>query len=264
MPYFVVRPEVELFATDEGTGPAVLLLHGWAGDGTDWSPLAADLIADHRVVVPDHRGHGRSSVPDGPYDAKTLAADAATLLRACDVPSAVVIGHSLGGAVASALAVEEPDLVDALVLVEPAQGRHDDLLKPALEAMRADPHSAAAQVFATFPAPDSPPWLEVWRRRRLAGTPLRVIADVYEQLFAGPEALGREAVGRSYLSRRRCPILSIYGGASPTFAAWDRALPHGPHDEVVEWPTAGHFPQHDDPAGFSALVRRWLSGLGFG
>jgi pimeloyl-ACP methyl ester carboxylesterase len=256
-----VRPGVELFTTDEGVGPVVLLLHGWGGDGADWSGLAAGLVADHRVLVPDHRGHGRSSVPEGPYDAKTLAADAATLLRACNVGSAVVVGHSLGGAVASALAVEEPALVDALVLVEPAQGRPDDLLEPALRAMRADPRLAATEVFATFSPPGSPPWLDFWRRRRLAGTPLRVIAEVYDQLFAGPEALGRESVGRAYLPRRRCPILSVYGGASPTFADWDRALPHGPHDEVVEWPEAGHFPHQDDPDGFSALVRRWLSGL---
>ncbi|MGW4130904.1 alpha/beta fold hydrolase [Amycolatopsis japonica] len=261
MSRLVVQAEVELFYTDEGEGPAVLLLHGWACDGADWSPLVADLVVDHRVLVPDHRGHGRSSAPEGPYDAKTLATDAAALLRAREVSSAVVIGHSLGGVVASALAVEEPALVDAIILIEPAHGRPDDLLKPALETMRADPLKAATRIFTTFSTPESPRWLDIWRRRRLAGTPLRVIADVYEQLFDGPEALGRESVGRTYLPRRRCPTLSLYGGASPTFAAWDRALPHGPYDEVVEWPNAGHFPHCDDRAGFTALVRRWLSGL---
>ena len=61
-----------------GQGPAVVLLHGYGETGDMWSPLAADLARDHRVVVPDLRGLGLSSRPADGYDKKTQAGDVAT------------------------------------------------------------------------------------------------------------------------------------------------------------------------------------------
>ena len=58
-----------------GKGPAVVLLHGFGDTGDMWAPLAADLAKDHTVVVPDLRGMGLSSIPDGGYDKKTQAGD---------------------------------------------------------------------------------------------------------------------------------------------------------------------------------------------
>src|SRR5262245_49515637 len=58
-----------------GSGPAVVLLHGYGETGDMWAPLAAELARDHRVVVPDLRGLGLSSRPEGGYDKKTQAGD---------------------------------------------------------------------------------------------------------------------------------------------------------------------------------------------
>ena len=60
-----------------GHGPAVVLLHGFADTGDMWAPLAAALAPDHTVIVPDLRGMGLSSHPEGGYDKKTQAGDAA-------------------------------------------------------------------------------------------------------------------------------------------------------------------------------------------
>lgn len=116
----IALADAGLFFTDEGTGPAALLMHGWSCDLHDWSlQVPALLDAGYRVIAPDHRGHGRSSAPRSSYRPQVLADDAAALLRALDIEEAVVLGHSMGTIVASALAVRHPGLVRALVLVDP-------------------------------------------------------------------------------------------------------------------------------------------------
>src|SRR3989441_11399134 len=65
----------DIFVRWGGSGPVVVLIHGYAENSDSWAPLAADLMKDHTVVVPDLRGIGRSSRPAGGYDKKTQAAD---------------------------------------------------------------------------------------------------------------------------------------------------------------------------------------------
>src|SRR5205814_5957338 len=65
----------DIFVRSGGSGPVAVLLHGYAENSDSWAPLAADLMKDHTVVVPDLRGIGRSSKPAGGYDKKTQAKD---------------------------------------------------------------------------------------------------------------------------------------------------------------------------------------------
>ena len=75
-PKTIHSPEgADIYVRRGGTGPVVVLLHGYAENSDSWAPLAADLMKDHTVVVPDLRGIGRSSKPEGGYDKKTEAKD---------------------------------------------------------------------------------------------------------------------------------------------------------------------------------------------
>src|SRR6201993_3546222 len=65
----------DIFVRWGGSGPVVLLIHGYAENSDSWAPLAADLMKDHTVVVPDLRGIGRSSKPAGGYHTSTPAKD---------------------------------------------------------------------------------------------------------------------------------------------------------------------------------------------
>jgi pimeloyl-ACP methyl ester carboxylesterase len=65
----------EIFVRSGGSGPVVVLLHGYAETSDSWAPLATELVKNYTVVVPDLRGIGRSSRPTGGYDKKTQAAD---------------------------------------------------------------------------------------------------------------------------------------------------------------------------------------------
>jgi pimeloyl-ACP methyl ester carboxylesterase len=65
----------DIFVRSGGSGPVVVLIHGYAENSDSWAPLATDVMKDHTVVVPDLRGIGRSSKPADGYDKKTQAKD---------------------------------------------------------------------------------------------------------------------------------------------------------------------------------------------
>jgi lipase len=97
--------------------PQVLAIHGLTGHGRRWETLATRHLPEIAITAPDLIGHGRSSWA-APW---TLDANVAALAGLLDGP-AVVVGHSFGGAVALNLAAARPDLVRALVLLDPAVG----------------------------------------------------------------------------------------------------------------------------------------------
>src|SRR6202048_591122 len=72
----------DIFVRSAGTGPVVVLIHGYAETSDSWAPLAAELVKSYTVVVPDLRGIGSSSRPAGGYDKKTQAADIRAVVTA--------------------------------------------------------------------------------------------------------------------------------------------------------------------------------------
>ncbi len=113
---------------DLGSGPAVLLLHGFTGTGSSLDALALGLrAAGYRTIAPDLLGHGASDVAPDParHDVARQAADLAAILRAHDAVPAAVVGYSFGGRIALRLALDAPDLVDRLVLMGAGPGIAD-------------------------------------------------------------------------------------------------------------------------------------------
>jgi pimeloyl-ACP methyl ester carboxylesterase len=98
------------------TGTAVAMSHALGLDLHMWDELASQLAANHPVLRYDHRGHGGSAVPVGPYTMDDLVDDAARLIREWGRGPVVWIGLSMGGMVAQGLALRYPELVKAVVL----------------------------------------------------------------------------------------------------------------------------------------------------
>ena len=115
----VHSPEgADIYVRWGGTGAVVVLLHGYAENSDSWAPLAADLMKDHTVVVPDLRGIGRSSKPTGGYDKKTEAKDIRAVVTALGFDKTAVVAHDIGNMVAYAYAAMYPDKVDRLVVMD--------------------------------------------------------------------------------------------------------------------------------------------------
>ncbi|MGW7256386.1 alpha/beta fold hydrolase [Streptomyces sp. NPDC054834] len=115
--------DIELNVAMAGSGPDVLLLHGFPHTWELWSPVMADLSDRYRVIAPDLRGLGASTRAQTGYDALTLAEDAAALLEALGVRSAAVVGIDAGTPPAFLLAMRRPGLVRRLVVMEALVGR---------------------------------------------------------------------------------------------------------------------------------------------
>jgi len=105
-----------------GSGPALLLMHGFPHTWRVWEELIPSLALSHRVIAPDLRGLGDSDLADSGYDATTLADDMRGLLDALGEPSAAVMAIDAGAPPAFLLALEHPDRVSRLVLMESAIG----------------------------------------------------------------------------------------------------------------------------------------------
>ena len=117
----------DIFVRSGGTGPVVVLLHGYAENSDSWGPLAADLMKDHMVVVPDLRGIGRSSKPEGGYDKKTQAKDIRAVVTGLGYDRTFVVAHDIGNMVAYAYAAMYPPIkVERLIVMDaPIPGIED-------------------------------------------------------------------------------------------------------------------------------------------
>jgi 3-oxoadipate enol-lactonase len=156
----------ELFLRDTGgDGPAVMLLHGWmASADLNWCGAYGDLAAaGYRVLAIDHRGHGRGLRQMARFRLVDCASDAAAALRALDVAPAIVVGYSMGGAIAQLIARDHPDVVSGLILSGTAQHWQDPPTRRAFKAVGAlglslsvAPRATWAAGFRRVGLPESP------------------------------------------------------------------------------------------------------------
>jgi pimeloyl-ACP methyl ester carboxylesterase len=135
-----VKGRGEFFLRDSDPGhplsepesrPVVMLLHGWiASCDLNWAGVYGSLIdAGYRVLAIDHRGHGRGLRPLVPFRLADCAEDAAEVLRTLGLAPAVIVGYSMGGAIAQLVARDHPDVLSGLILSGTAQHWQDPELK---------------------------------------------------------------------------------------------------------------------------------------
>jgi pimeloyl-ACP methyl ester carboxylesterase len=124
-----------LYVRTGGTGPAVVMLHGFADTGDMWAPLAAKLAKDHTIIVPDLRGMGLSAHPDKGYTKKNQALDIAGVLDALKIAKADLVTHDIGNMVGYALAAQFPDRITRWAVIDaplPGIGNWDQIVKSPL------------------------------------------------------------------------------------------------------------------------------------
>jgi pimeloyl-ACP methyl ester carboxylesterase len=118
-----------------GKGPAVVLLHGFGDTGDMWAPIAAALVKDHTVIVPDLRGMGLSAHPDTGYTKKNQAVDIAGVMDALKVQKADLVTHDIGNMVGYALAAQYPARIARWAVIDaplPGIGDWDTIIRSPL------------------------------------------------------------------------------------------------------------------------------------
>ncbi|RME34103.1 MAG: alpha/beta fold hydrolase, partial [Gammaproteobacteria bacterium] len=127
-----------LHYTEQGEGRPLVILHGLFGSGRNWQRVARRLAEHYRVITPDLRNHGRSPhLPGMSYP--EMAADLFELMERLDLPSTLLMGHSMGGKVAMTAALQQPEKVTALIVVDIAPVRYRHSFEPIFQALKSIP-----------------------------------------------------------------------------------------------------------------------------
>ncbi len=242
---------IDYFAA--GTGRSLVLVHGITESRRTWDPLIAPLIAaGYRVVAVDLRGHGASSKV-GPYDLATMAADLGAVLREEQIDDALLVGHSLGGAVVSAFAAGGPCRgvvnVDQPLALAGFQATLQEL-QPMLEGDMDAFQGAIAAMFDDLAGPLD--GAERWRVDHVREPDQDVVLDVWDLVFGAP-ADELDAVVDSIAGAITGPYLSVHGtDPGPDYDGW--LTSRIPTAVVEVWPDLGHYPHLIEPDRFVARV----------
>jgi 3-oxoadipate enol-lactonase len=247
---------------DEGRGPAVVLIHGLAGDLSAWDAQIGLLRQQFRVIAFDNRGAGRSTQVDEPVSTRDLAADTLALMDHLGVTRAQVVGRSMGGAVAQHMALMAPQRVDTLVLcasfarLDPLGRRVLSNMREALEwrgswadhARHSMQNFVSAGFFNAYPE-------KVAAIERLIGGETRLPACYSRQ----NEACQQHDTAAD-LPRITQPAFVMAGAVDPICSpAATRILSQGlPHASTEMFEGASHFFLMEQPERFNRLLLAWL------
>jgi 2-succinyl-6-hydroxy-2,4-cyclohexadiene-1-carboxylate synthase len=261
---------VALHVALRGSGPPLLLLHGFTGGGDSLGPVVDHFARSHRTIAPDLVGHGRSDVPDT-IDAYSMAACIAQLVAVLDalaIERADVFGYSMGGRAALALCARHPERVRRAVLLGASAG----LTTAEERATRIASDTALAQ---RIEREGVPAFVKVWaeiplfasQRRRLtpaqrADAQRRREANTATGLAHSLRGMGTGAQPPLHgaLSQIRNPVLCLAGTEDVKFREIARELSHAlPNGRAAEIPEAGHAAHLENPQATAELTLRFLA-----
>jgi esterase len=252
-----------LNTVEMGEGPALVLLHGLFGAARNWGAIQKRLATRHRVLAMDLRNHGESPRGEGMAHTAT-ARDVAETLRHRGIPRAAVLGHSLGGKIAMALALGHADMVARLVVADIAPVRYPPALRGYVAAMRALPltqgltrREADAALEAAVPEANI---------RAFLVQSLDFEQDTPRWKLGLPEIHAAMPEIEDFAATGRCegPTLVIAGGRSdyirPEHHAAFRAL--FPAARFASIAGAGHWVHAEKPNEFLSLLEPFLGERG--
>lgn len=250
---------IDLHYETAGQGEAVLLLHGLGSRSDDWQLQVPVFAERYRVVTADMRGHGRTSKPPGPYSVPMMAADVLGLLEALAIDATYVIGLSMGGMIAFQLAVDHPERVRSLVIVNSGPELVARTLAERLQIVR---RLALARLFnpertAQFLGP------RLFPKPEQAAVRAQFTAQWAENDPLAYRAAMRALVGWSVTDRLRavsCPTLFVSGDRDYTPVAYKEPyVAMMPNARLVVIRDSGHATPIDQAERFNAAVLEFLA-----
>ena len=260
-----VAKEVTVFGyklhyLEAGRGAPVILLHGTGGEGARWTPQLQGLSSDFRVIALDQIGFGQSDKPMTNYHSGVFAGFLAGFMKAIGVPKASLIGQSMGAAVALSLAVEKPEMVERLVLVNGGGFRSGPRTTP--------PDWHARQIANAGTLAESREYMEKLYYDHSFVTDKLVEQNLMQRLRsaytiesmqnAADRGLG--GVSEDEVRAIKAPTLLVWGAndklSPPANADKLNAVIKGSRKVLID--KAGHYPFLEHPDKFNQVVREFL------
>jgi pimeloyl-ACP methyl ester carboxylesterase len=250
-----------------GSGPPVVLVHGFASSLYTWKDVLPDLTGSHDVVALDLPGFGWSDRPPD-LSFEELPEAVTGLMDALAVPRAALVGNSMGGGVVAVVAAEQPERVSALVLIDAAGFDLEPEDQPGMVRLMMSPLGALAGALPGRRLAVEIALRQVFQDDRLV-TDERVAeytAGTFQPgTFAAMRSLGRSlgdgtAVVQNGLPRIEAPTLVIWGREDRwiPLAHADRFVAAIPNAEKRVLDACGHMPQEEKPAAVGDLLLQFL------
>lgn len=269
MPY-VHTNGVNLYYELHGNGEPLVLIPGLGYGGWMWHKMIPGLAEHFQVISIDNRGVELSDKPPGPYTAQMLAADVVGMLDDFGLARAHIMGHSMGGFIAQALALDYPERVYKLVLSATNFGgpRHVPIAPEAMAVLTdlsGDPLERLRRGIVVSCAPGfteaNPEFVEQWVSYRVAH-PIDP-AGYQAQLAIGLGLLATETSFEHKLERVTAPTLILFGAEDKVVPKENATLLAAkiPDARVDILPRVGHFFPFEAPEAANAAVVRFLKGL---
>ena len=254
-----------LYVDAAGSGPPVVMWPSLFCDGTSLRRQADELVSDHRVLVVDPPGHGRTPAPPARFSLEDTAVALGELMDACHAPRAIIVGNAWGGMVATQLAITQPERIVALVLMNCPfhEWAGIDRLKLRMThwlLVTLGPRRMASTIFATMVAPETRAaapdrYREVQRAMRGAER-IGFARCAASAMFDRPQL-------RPSLSSVRAPTLVLAGDRDPLCpvaeARAEAALIPGARFAIIEG--TAHLSGWEAPEPVNVLIRSFVEGL---
>ncbi|MCC8928001.1 MULTISPECIES: alpha/beta fold hydrolase [Nocardiaceae] len=262
---------------DIGDGPPVILVHGLLGSHMSWAGQIERLSERYRVIAPDLFGHGSSDKPSGDYSLSSHAATIRDLLDHLGIDSAPMVGHSLGGGIVMQTVYLFPERVDCLALVssgglgpevslllKAATLPGSELVLPILASdwVRKNAENVIGQLDRWgLPVKPGASMAETWRSfQTVADKGSRGAFLASTRAVVGPR--GQTVSAKQHFAKfETMPSLLIWGSKDRMIPAShaDNIRREVPNSRVEIFPSAGHFPQLDEPDLFFRILDEFLS-----
>ncbi|MBE7439636.1 MAG: alpha/beta hydrolase [Spirochaetales bacterium] len=256
------RDQLRIYFTAGGTGErALIFIHGWTCNRTNWAFQMKSFAPQYRVVSIDLGGHGESDQDRSAYSIPGFGADVVAVLELLDIRRAVLVAHSMGGSVALEAATQAPDRIVSIVGVDNFKDRGFRFTEKQIQEFNRPLEEEHYETSIR----------EMSRRMFHPGTDRRLVQRIVEEMAQTPQSVAVAAftAANRYtsegldgaLGRLKRPLYLINSDRSPTQAHKFRPLVAEFHPRIMR--ATGHFPMLEKPQEFDRELRSILNELDF-
>lgn len=262
---------VKIHYAKAGSGPLIVMVHGFPGFWYSWRQQMEGLMDDYTVVAMDTRGYNKSDKPEGVenYQVNLLTQDVASVIKSEGEDSAIIIGHDWGGGISWAFAAEYPEMTEKLIIMNlpylkgitrelAKMGEQHENSQYARNFQMPNSHETlTAERLATLLSEDNPTLYE----RHLAAFENSSIESMMNYYKAGYPKEPYTSGPFAEIGRIQAPVLQFHGlndnalladGLNNTWQALDQSW------TLVTIPGVGHWPHHEKSEMVTKMIRAWL------